>query len=61
MRQVKITAAAEEDLRAIWEYIAQRNVVAAHRLIKEFGRKFNTLRDHPLSGRARDDLLVNLR
>lgn len=61
MRQVKITEAAAEDLRQIWEFIAQYNVEAAHKLIKEFGRKFNTLRDHPLIGRSRDDLLINLR
>lgn len=61
MRQVKITEAAAEDLRQIWEYIAQYNIEAAHKLIKEFGRKFNTLRDHPHIGRSRDDLLIGLR
>ncbi len=61
MRQVKITEAAAEDLRQIWEYIAQHNVEAAHKLIKEFGRKFSTLRDHPFTGRSRDDLLIGLR
>lgn len=61
MRQVKISAAAEEELQAIWDYVAQHNLTAAQQLIKEFGHKFNMLRDHPLSGRARDDLLVNLR
>lgn len=61
MNRIELTAAAEEDLQVIWEYVAQHNAEAAHKLIEEIVGKFASLRDHPYSGRQRDDLLVNLR
>jgi toxin ParE1/3/4 len=61
MRQIRITEPAQEDLRAIWEYVAQHQVESANGLIKEIVKKFSTLRDHPHIGRQRDELLVNLR
>jgi len=61
MRQVRITEPAQEDLRAIWEYVARHQADAANKLIKEIVKKFSTLRDHPHIGRQRDELLVNLR
>jgi len=42
---VKVAAAAEEDLREIWAYVAERNVEAAGNLIKEITRRFAVLRD----------------
>jgi plasmid stabilization system protein ParE len=35
MRAVRVTAAAEEDLRKIWAYVAEHNAEAASKLIKE--------------------------
>lgn len=35
MRTVKVAAAAEEDLRGIWAYVAEHNAEAASKLIKE--------------------------
>jgi len=61
MRQVRVTEPAQEDLRAIWEYVAQHQVETANILIKEIVKKFSTLRDHPHIGRQRDELLINLR
>jgi toxin ParE1/3/4 len=61
MRQIRITEPAQEDLEAIWQYVAQHQVEAANRLIEEIFKKFSTLRDHPYIGRQRDDLLINLR
>lgn len=61
MRTVKVAAAAEEDLREIWAYVAEHNAEAAVKLIKELTGKFAILRDFPDMGRKQDRLLVNLR
>jgi toxin ParE1/3/4 len=61
MRQVRITEPAQEDLRAIWEYVAQHQVEAANKLIKEIVKRLSTLRDHPNIGRQRGELLIDLR
>ena len=61
MRTVKVAAAAEEDLREIWAYVAEHNTEAASKLIKEITGKFAVLRDFPEMGRKQDRLLVNLR
>ena len=61
MPTVKVTAAAEEDLRKIWAYVAEHNREAASKLIKDITGKFALLRDHPHMGREQSRLLVNLR
>lgn len=61
MPVIKVAAAAEEDLKEIWAYVAESNPEAANRLIKEITRRFAILRDHPHVGREQDKLLVNLR
>ena len=60
MHIIKVAAAAEEDLRDIWAYVAEHNTEAAGKLIKEITRRFAMLRDHPQMGREQDKLLVNL-
>lgn len=61
MPVVKVAAAAEEDLKEIWTYVAEHNTAAANKLIKEITRRFIILRDQPHMGREQDKLLVNLR
>ncbi|HST50446.1 MAG TPA: type II toxin-antitoxin system RelE/ParE family toxin [Pyrinomonadaceae bacterium] len=61
MPVIRVAAAAEEDLKAIWAYVAENNPEAANKLIKEITRRFAILRDHPHMGREQDKLLVNLR
>ena len=61
MRSVKVAAAAEEDLKEIWAYIAEHNTKAAAKIIKEITGKFAILRDYPHIGQEQDKLLVNLR
>jgi toxin ParE1/3/4 len=61
MPVIKVSAAAEEDLKDIWAYVAENNPEAAGRLIKEITRRFALLRDNPHAGREQDKLLVNLR
>jgi toxin ParE1/3/4 len=58
---VKVAAAAEEDLKEIWAYVAEYNPEAASKLIKEITHRFALLRDHPHMGREQGKLLVNLR
>jgi plasmid stabilization system protein ParE len=52
MPVIKVSAAAEEDLKEIWAYVAENNLEAAGRLIKEITRRFAILRDHPHMGES---------
>jgi toxin ParE1/3/4 len=52
---------AEADLFAIWDFIAADSVRAADALIDRIDATFDMLADTPLAGRARGDLLKNLR
>jgi toxin ParE1/3/4 len=56
-----VSPLAEEDLEEIWSFIAERDVEAADRLIDEITGRFDHLLAYPEAGRARHDLLVNLR
>lgn len=58
---VIISVAAAEDLKDIWDYIAEHNENAAGKMIKEFKNKFLLLRDNPLIGREQNKYLVGLR
>jgi toxin ParE1/3/4 len=60
-RVVKISVAAAEDLRGVWEYVSQHNENAASKLIKEIKNKFILLRDNPLVGREQNKYLTGLR
>ncbi len=60
-RTVKISVAAAEDLKDIWEHVSQLNENAADKLIKEIKNKFILLRDNPLIGREQNEFLVGLR
>src|SRR5947209_12442947 len=52
---------AEEDLDEIWSFVAGRDAEAADRLIDSISSRFDHLLAYPEAGRARHDLLVNLR
>lgn len=56
-----VSPLAEEDLEKIWSFVAERDVEAADRLIDEITNRFDHLLAYPEAGRARHDLLVNLR
>lgn len=60
-RTVRISASAAEDLKNIWDYVAQHNETAAGKLIKEIKNKLLLLRDNPLIGREQNKLLLSLR
>ena len=56
-----VSPSAEEDLEEIWSFVAERDVEAADRLIDEITGRFDHLLAYPEAGRARHELLVNLR
>ena len=61
MARVRISAAARRDLKEIWKYIADDNVVAADELLDHIGSVLDLLGRSPMLGRSRDDLAVGLR
>jgi toxin ParE1/3/4 len=56
-----VSPLAEEDLEEIWSFVAERDVEAADRLVDEITGRFDHLLAYPEAGRARHELLVNLR
>jgi len=52
---------AEEDLIEIWDYVAQHDVRAADRLLRELETRLKLLSDYPLAGRTREDMLEGTR
>ena len=61
MPTLTVSPLAEEDLEEIWSFIAERDAEAADRLIDEITGRFDHLLAYPEAGRARHELLVNLR
>jgi toxin ParE1/3/4 len=61
MPTLTVSPLAEEDLEEIWSFVAERDVEAADRLIDEITSRFDHLLAYPEAGRARHELLVNLR
>lgn len=60
-RTIKISTSAAEDLKGVWNYVAQHSENSAAKLIKEINRKFILLRDNPHVGREQNSFLVGLR
>lgn len=61
MATVLITPLARQDLNDIWDYAAESGVERADRLLNLLQEKCQRLAEHPGLGRARHELLVNLR
>jgi toxin ParE1/3/4 len=57
----RLAAAAEDDLREIWGHIAADHPAAADRVLADLYRCFHLLGSFALLGKARPDLLPNLR
>ena len=58
MKKYVLSAAAEADLNAIWEYIAEDNVDAADRWIDKLFDAFEALGQNPNMGHRREDLTL---
>lgn len=61
MARVIITPLAQEDLTEIWEYVAEADAERADKLLDRLNEKCLLLAAHPAMGRARHELLVDLR
>ena len=61
MARVLITPLAEQDLGDIWDYAAESGAERADRLIDLIEGSCRRLAEYPGMGRARHELLVNLR
>ena len=55
------TNRADEDLIAIWSYIAVDNISAADRVLDAIEARWDNLARHPYSGVARDDIAPGIR
>jgi plasmid stabilization system protein ParE len=56
MKQWEFTPRARHDLFEIWDYLAQDNLEAAHRVTQAILLACDLLSDSPLAGRVRKDL-----
>ena len=54
-------ARAEEDLIAIWQYVARDSEAAADRLLDRFEARWQQLASFPSSGAPRDDIAPGIR
>jgi toxin ParE1/3/4 len=61
MKQPRITAQAQVDLDQAWDFLAQRNLRAADRLLDRILERARLHAQFPLMGRPRDDLVPGLR
>ena len=61
MAKLYVSRRADQDVRAIWRYIADRNLVAANDIVERIDRTFRILADFPVIGTPRDDLRPGLR
>ncbi|MDX8534929.1 type II toxin-antitoxin system RelE/ParE family toxin [Mesorhizobium sp. VK25A] len=61
MLRIVRTAHAEEDLIAIWQYVARDSEVAADRLPDRIERRWRQLAVYPSSGPIRDDIAPGIR
>lgn len=61
MPRVHRTAAARKDYHDIFLYIAEHDIDAARRLLREFDEKLHLLADFPGLGSKRDELRADMR
>lgn len=61
MARVLLRPLAKRDLNEIWDYIAENDFNAADRWVDQLDEKFHLLATQPLMGRAREELLPQLR
>lgn len=56
LADVRISPAAEADLRGIWHYVADDDLEAASRLLRRVRDRISLLASHPLLGPERPDV-----
>jgi plasmid stabilization system protein ParE len=58
MASYRLTSKAEEDLLAIWSYIAENNPTSATKFIRKFHQHFLLLAENTQLGQARPDIAL---
>lgn len=61
MRPIRRSSHAEDDLIAIWLYVAKENEAAADRLLDRIEERWRQLAAFPFSGASRDDIGPGIR
>lgn len=61
MAELKLVQIAQQDLKDIWRGLAEYRLEIADQKIKRITKKLELLRQFPLAGRQRDDLLPSIR
>ena len=61
MAELKLVQLAQQDLKDIWRGLAEYRLEIADQKIRRITKKLELLRQFPLAGRQRDDLLPNIR
>ncbi len=61
MAKVEFSPIAQKDLENIIVYVAEQNVPATHKIVRELMRKFELLAENPKMGTAKDNFTINLR
>jgi toxin ParE1/3/4 len=61
MATVEFSRFAKQDMENIVVYVAEHNLVASQKLIKELMRKFDLLSENPKMGTLRNTYLVGMR
>lgn len=61
MATILVTPLAQEDLGGIWDYVAESGVERADQLLDLIYEKCQRLAEYPEMGRARHELLIDLR
>lgn len=61
MRRIVRTSHAEEDLIAIWQYVARDSEAAADRLLDRIENRWRQLAIYPSSGPLREDIAPDIR
>ena len=61
MADVKLAKSAKTDLQEIWDYISEKSIDSANRVIKDLMEKFQFLAKNSKIGVTQDNFILNLR
>ena len=61
MSRISLTGDARQDLKEIYDFIADDNIAAAHKQIRRLQERWRVLLDQPRIGTKRDDIRPDMR
>jgi plasmid stabilization system protein ParE len=59
--RISLTGDARQDLKGIYDFIADDNIAAAHKQIRQLQERWRVLLDQPRIGTKRDDIRPDMR